>query len=257
MSVHETRLGHRPLRLSVPAGEPPAAGWPLLVLLDSDWVWPLEPPVPALDRCAVLLPGHGPAAGARERRTLDFTPPSPEGGLWPDPRHPEWQGGGAPAFLQALLGPLLRWAQGCTALDPARTSLFGHSYGGLFALYALRHQPDAFARIVCASPSLWWRDGFMTRQLDELHDHPPPQPVSLVMLVGSEEKRYAQPAPRDRTLPRTGGVSTLPAIRALAARLQGIPRLNVRLTILPGLSHGPVLHAAARQAIELAGRDAG
>ncbi|MFC3216819.1 alpha/beta hydrolase [Comamonas sp. JC664] len=37
-----------------------------------------------------------------------------------------------------------------------RQSLFGHSFGGLFALYALYERPQAFEAIVAASPSMEW-----------------------------------------------------------------------------------------------------
>ncbi|MGA0583331.1 MAG: hypothetical protein ACO2ER_05425, partial [Castellaniella sp.] len=130
MSLRETTLAARTpdarrLRLYVPDGEPPGNGWPLLILLDGDWIWPLDPPREGDAACAVLIPGHGgmrgPFApqpdgrdglnpGALARRALDFTPPAPDGGHWPDPRRPEWQCGGADAFLDALLGPMLSWA---------------------------------------------------------------------------------------------------------------------------------------------------
>src|SRR5690606_32628935 len=168
----------RRLRLYVPTGAPPGAGWPLLVLLDGDWVWPLQP-LPT--DCAVLIPGHdaGPAAAghaataqtsaaAQARRALDFTPPAPDGGRWPDPRRPAWQCGGADAFLDALLGPMLDWADAQAPLDPARRSLYGHSYGGLCVLYALTRHPGRFARMICASPSLWWQDGHLETLLDGL-----------------------------------------------------------------------------------------
>src|SRR3546814_6370767 len=38
--------------------------------------------------------------------------------------------------------------------DPDRQALFGHSFGGLFALHALYSKPQAFHSIVVASPSL-------------------------------------------------------------------------------------------------------
>ena len=193
MSLLETALAPgtpdaRRLRLHVPAGQPPRGGWPLLVLLDGDWVWPPDPPLPAAAACAVLIPGHGGRHGplpsllaargmpaqtgmqtqALARRALDFTPPAPGGGLWPDPRRPEWQCGGADAYLDALLGPMLDWAAAQTRLDPACLSLYGHSYGGLCALYALARHPGRFAHTICASPSLWWREGHIEALLDGL-----------------------------------------------------------------------------------------
>src|SRR5690606_14035029 len=214
MSLLETALAPgtpdaRRLRLHVPAGQPPRGGWPLLVLLDGDWVWPPDPPLPAAAACAVLIPGHGGRHGplpsllaargmpaqtgmqtqALARRALDFTPPAPGGGQWPDPRRPEWQCGGADAYLDALLGPMLDWAAAQTRLDPARLSLYGHSYGGLCALYTLTRHPGRFAHTICASPSLWWREGHIEALLDGLPDRLPADArVRLTLMAGTDER---------------------------------------------------------------------
>lgn len=39
---------------------------------------------------------------------------------------------------------------------PTDRALLGHSYGGLFAIYALEQRPALFQRTVAASPSLEW-----------------------------------------------------------------------------------------------------
>ncbi len=259
--LRETELaagtaGHairRRLRLHVPVGQPPAGGWPLLVLLDGDWVWPLTPAPEALARCAVLIPAHG-AQGSRDlaRRALDYTPPAPDGGRWPDPRVPEWQCGGADAFLQDVLGPMVDWAATQTAVDRERLALYGHSYGGLCALYALARKPGAFSHTLCASPSLWWRDGLVPDMLDGLRMSPPPRPVRLTLMAGTEERWHAQPADPRAPHARSGGVPTLPALRALAERLAGISNLDCRLELLEGVGHGEALPASARHSLALA-----
>ncbi|MBB6084059.1 alpha/beta hydrolase [Castellaniella defragrans] len=314
MSLRATVLaagapGARRLRLHVPAGAPPPRGWPLLVLLDGDWVWPLDPPTGHESACAVLIPGHGgmhgpvlprlsrqggPAqaglqAQALARRALDFTPPAPDGGRWPDPRRPEWQCGGADAFLDALLGPMLDWAGAQAPLDPRRLCLYGHSYGGLCALYALVRHPGRFAHTICASPSLWWRDGRIEALLDGLprslpadpaqapggpaspgdavspapggpdgagpstpRPHPAAPRVRLTLMAGTDERWY--PRPLDPTRPRrpADGIPTLPRLEALLDRLAGIPWLDCALERLDGTHHGDALRASARRAMALA-----
>lgn len=42
-----------------------------------------------------------------------------------------------------------------------RTALFGHSYGGLFALHALFTKPSSFDIYLAASPSIWWNNRFI------------------------------------------------------------------------------------------------
>ncbi|WP_322995699.1 alpha/beta hydrolase [Castellaniella sp.] len=261
MSLHATQLPGSPatgmarrLRLHTPDGPPPPQGWPLLTLLDGDWVWPLANQ--ALQHCAVLIPSHGPlgSAGpeALARRALDYTPPAPDGGHWPDPRTPQWQGGGAPAFLDALLGPMLAWARTQTRLDPARHALYGHSYGGLCALFALSHRADDFAHILCASPSLWWHDQAILKVLDRLEDHPPARPIRLTLMAGTDEHWYPQPANPHASHTRQHGIPTLPAMQVLMRKLACIPRLDCRLELLDQLGHGQVLPASAQRAIALA-----
>jgi predicted alpha/beta superfamily hydrolase len=41
-------------------------------------------------------------------------------------------------------------------IDSKDTSVLGHSFGGLFALYALLKAPDTFNRYIISSPSIWW-----------------------------------------------------------------------------------------------------
>ncbi len=281
MNLRETVLANgtpdaRRLRLHVPAGTSPRNGWPLLVLLDGDWVWPLDAPPEGAAACAVLIPGHGglhgpvlprwsqqgslassqavPRAQALAQRALDFTPPAPDGSHWPDPRQPEWQCGGADSFLAALLGPMLAWAAAQAPLDPARLNLYGHSYGGLCALYALVRHPGRFAHTICASPSLWWRDGRIEALLDGLpRALPAPSgPMRLTLMAGTDERWY--PLPPDPMHPRrpADGIPTLPRLEALRRRLSDTPWLDCALERLDGARHGDALRASTQRAVTLA-----
>lgn len=51
-------------------------------------------------------------------------------------------------------------------LDLSRQSLFGHSFGGLFTLWLLLTQPDAFANWIAASPAITWENSFLLGHLD-------------------------------------------------------------------------------------------
>jgi predicted alpha/beta superfamily hydrolase len=45
-----------------------------------------------------------------------------------------------------------------------REALFGHSYGGLFALHALFTRPSSFDTFIAASPSIWWNNQFILEE---------------------------------------------------------------------------------------------
>jgi uncharacterized protein len=64
-------------------------------------------------------------------------------------------------FIQHELIPLVETEyQG----EPSRRILAGHSFGGLFAAYALLREPELFDTYVINSPSLWYGDRFLFGQ---------------------------------------------------------------------------------------------
>jgi predicted alpha/beta superfamily hydrolase len=100
-------------------------------------------------------PMHEPLAEVtnkvRRLRIRDLTPVPDLAEGWEDE-----PGGGAPAFLTFLQSELIPLIEQEYRSDAAARVLAGHSAGGLFALYALFHQPDLFAGYSVASPSLYW-----------------------------------------------------------------------------------------------------
>lgn len=93
-------------------------------------------------------PGQGFAASST-RRTLDLTPTDIAADI---------PTGGAPEFLDFLRSELIPQIESEFHADPADRALMGHSFGGLFATYALLHGDGLFQRFVIASPSIWWDD---------------------------------------------------------------------------------------------------
>ncbi|KAF7595196.1 hypothetical protein BBP40_006940 [Aspergillus hancockii] len=96
---------------------------------------------------AIGYPLNGKLYDAR-RRSLDLTPPTQT----PIPGY-----GGADLFLDFIdnaVRPAVkaRFPQ----LSCSREALFGHSYGGLFALHALFTRPHSFDCYIASSPSIWW-----------------------------------------------------------------------------------------------------
>lgn len=71
--------------------------------------------------------------------------------------------GGAAAFLQTLEKQILPWVELHYKTNDDN-GLYGHSLGGLFSAYCLLQKPALFHRYSINSPSLWWRQGEMTKQ---------------------------------------------------------------------------------------------
>jgi len=83
-----------------------------------------------------------------QRRSLDLTPP----GSTPVEGY-----GGADEFLDFIEGPVRSAVrERLPKVSFSREALYGHSYGGLFALHALFTRPNAFDYYIASSPSIWW-----------------------------------------------------------------------------------------------------
>lgn len=229
-TVVNTGPGHR-LFLAVPRGTPPVKGWPILYLLDGNAAFDfLTPDLLALVP-GLMLAGVGYDTDrqfAREQRTLDFTAPDgPGDGIRPDPVHPGRMAGGAALFLDRLTGPLRQAAETAAPIDPARRSLWGHSFGGLFTLYALLTRPGSFARFASISPSIWWDEALIRRVADRAGRMTAPPP--LLAALGDREKRSGSDGP-----PPDGPA---PATMRFLAGLRDKTGLSPQIHVLPGLVH--------------------
>lgn len=77
-------------------------------------------------------------------------------------------------FIDTALRPWIRRVAFPQA-DFDRDALYGHSFGGLFVLYALTVRPDLFDTFLSASPALFFNDGYVfnhTEFLAPLVAHP-------------------------------------------------------------------------------------
>jgi len=150
----------------VPAVDAPAAGFPLVVAVDGNMVFPLLATVSAtfqLTGKAAIVVGVGyPTNEPSELmrlRTRDLTPPTPLERIPQRPGLPPVNladYGGAEDFYRFLQEELLPIVAEAYQTDPADRTLYGHSWGGLFTLGVLFKHPEAFRNFVASSPSIWW-----------------------------------------------------------------------------------------------------
>lgn len=145
-------------------GEPPEDGYPVLYVLDGNayfasfaqarWVQEFLP----VGKSIVVGVGYPTDEAWDVRRLNDYTAPL----LDPPPRQfrelAKYKSGARKQFLDFMTGKLRTEISRRYHTDPDRHSLFGHSLGGLFALYALYERPGAFHSIVAASPSMEWNE---------------------------------------------------------------------------------------------------
>jgi predicted alpha/beta superfamily hydrolase len=122
-----------------------------------------------------------------KRRSLDLTPPT---------ESPIPGAGGANVFLDFIeksVRPAVKAR--FPRITISREALYGHSYGGLFALHALFTRPTSFDCYIASSPSIWWNRRCILHSAqafldnDKASDEKSP---SLVVSWGSHEQNPPQ-----------------------------------------------------------------
>lgn len=261
-----------PYRIFVtrPAGEPPAEGWPMLYLTDGNACFPIAAAAHAIQspypKGTNIEPGIVVAIGYPTdapfdlvRRAWDLTPPP--GRTYPpySPGSPEVITGGAQQFLTFIETILKPHIASRFPVNSKRQTLFGHSFGGLFALYALFTEPERFNSYVAASPSIFWED---RRILEFEADLSLPEGIEKRVLHLSagefEADRLApfQESADDAKLRIETMKKTRTAFYAqeMADRLSAShsPNLIVRYETFPRENHLSTLPAAIGRALQIA-----
>jgi predicted alpha/beta superfamily hydrolase len=110
-------------------------------------------------------------------RDVDLSPTEDPGLL------PEGSGGG-PEFLDFIRRELIPLVELEFRANPADRALFGHSFGGLFALYALLEGQETFHRVIAASPSIGWDDRVIFQMESSYAESHKSLPVRLFLSSG-------------------------------------------------------------------------
>ena len=260
---------HYRIQLAIPRAAPPQAGYPLLAMLDGNAAFgaltdeQLAEMAESGRPLLIAALGYETPLGVDvEARAFDYTPPVPgEDPTWDD-RMRNRLGGGAAIFLDHYEHQVRPELQRRAPIDPARSTLWGHSYGGLLVLYTLFMRPRLFPRYAAADPSLWWHQGFIL----EAEQHAQPLPAGtteLLLMAGSAgtdvqaETRALRPGldpalvlaarERRRAVPPD-------ATERLAERLARRPGLAVNWQPFPGVTHGPMRPASIPPTLAFAAR---
>ena len=151
--------------IGIPKQPAPSGGFPVLYALDGNAAAAYldDAAFARLRKNPVILVLVAPDSSLRidrAQRAWDYTPPVSGQTCLHDPIDPALCNGGALGFFRLLTGkirPLV--TEAAPMQDVRRQTLWGHSYGGLFVLYAFLYAPQSFSRYVAADPSLWLRGG--------------------------------------------------------------------------------------------------
>lgn len=228
------------LLVRVPLTPPPPRGYPVIYVLDGDFLFgtasdialtiadPRRSPVVVaighglFDRMDVVARHSGRPAGIagpisladiggamNNLRFHDFTLP-----VAPGHRAPGWTGltpanvGGVDDFLKVIEQEIKPRVAGAVPVDPANQAIFGHSIAGLAVLRALLTEPGAFRTFIAASPSIWWDADAVLKNESQFGQAVSAGKVAprVLLTVGSEEP--------DSPNPPQSFIDSLPAERA-------------------------------------------
>ncbi|KAK3377263.1 Alpha/Beta hydrolase protein [Lasiosphaeria ovina] len=119
-------------------------------------------------------------------RFIDYKPPLPS------PENPQGTPSGADAFIEFVDGALRPFVRNTIFPNVAftRDAIFGHSFGGLFVVYALISHPGMFDTYLAASPALEVQNSSILDQVSARFGTGIPDSIS----VCSNTSRTSQPA---------------------------------------------------------------
>lgn len=222
-----SRAENRAYRIMVaqPEGDPPPSGYPVIYLLDGNSVFGTmvealrlqsrRPDKTGVSPAVIVGIGYETEASYSPDRFYDYTPlPNTELTHRSDgARLPEQ--GGAAAFFQFIEAELKPQIAGEFRIDPSRQTIFGHSLGGLFVLYALFTKPGAFRHYIAGSPSIHWNKEYLLEQERIFAARVQEKPVSVRLLLGFGEQEKSHVS------------RNAESARELAERLSSLTELGV------------------------------
>lgn len=234
-------LGTWRIQVAWPRGSAPAGGFPVLFVLDADMMFATVVEAARMQGQRSEVTGVAPAVivgigypggveEARRRRQEDLAPPVDGTG-------------GAELFLDFVQEDLKPLVRKCFPIDDGRTALFGHSLGGLFALYTLFSRAELFRSYVAASPSIWWHGQAILPYEHRFIARKITQPTRLMISVGALEQPRDDISEAQRE--RLRQADMVRRASAMADRLrEQKPDLVTAFVEFAGENHGSVVPAA-------------
>ena len=185
----------RSLLISKPAGYDNSTDrYPVLYLLDGETHFHFTTGIASFlaenDRIPKMLL-VGIVSGGRARRTHDLTPPS---AAEIDNRFSPGNGG-ADAFLSFMADEVIPFVDKTYRTRPYRM-LVGHSFGGLFGIYALITKPNLFGAYIAADPSLYWNNEAVVAQAESFFSNTKSLQADLYMAASSDSGKVPSAAAR-------------------------------------------------------------
>jgi predicted alpha/beta superfamily hydrolase len=188
--------------VTTPMTPRPEKGWAAVLATDGNYcagtlaytgLWAMAGEMPATVTVAVGYPLDStiPAMVARNRELTPVPWPewdAPYGELLGAPAPPS---GSADAFVAFVHDELMPFIEREVGVDPSEWTLAGHSFGGLFATYALLSRPGRCRRYLAVVSSFWWKKTLMFDRARAFAQAARPLNVSVYLAAGDHETTAA------------------------------------------------------------------
>lgn len=232
--------------LSQPEAPPPAAGYPVLYVLDGNAAFPVAAFLARGFASRREVTGHPQVlvVGIGYPGEADFDVPARLRDYTFSASRPEAVAtqGGADRLLDVIEQQIKPLVATQYPIDLSRQALFGHSLGGLFVLHTLFTRPASFSTYLASSPSIWWDGHRVMAALPRLADMPAGLRPRVQISVGALEDAPPQgQVPADMLALLASRTMVAPA-RLAAERLRALPGWHDRVIYheLADEDHGPV-----------------
>ena len=126
--------------------------------------------------------GYGSEEANDQKRNRDYTPTATEG-------VEDYETGGAEEFYQFLVQELLPEVQEKYAVNDDKATLLGHSYGGLFAVFAMFQNPatNPFDKFIPVATSYWYDSGILFEYEEAFANTYQDFPIKVYTTMGALE----------------------------------------------------------------------
>jgi predicted alpha/beta superfamily hydrolase len=180
------------------------ARWPTVYVLDGNWYYGMvtdiiRPMAWCGSTSDAIVVGIGYAEDTNPieafrvsftRRNIDLTPVRDEAEEKSmEERHKRpVPSGDAGGFLQFIQDELIPMVEKTYRADPSRRILVGHSYGGLFGLFAMLEAPGLFATLIIGSPTLSYGNRYTFQREEAFAQEHRRLPAKVYLFAGELEE---------------------------------------------------------------------
>lgn len=229
---------------AVPAEPAPKDGYPVIYMVDGNRMLPIAANLMAENaKLKAVLVGIGYPTQDKDEivklRYFDFTPPTPQEAIVG--RSKDVKTGGRDAFFDFIANQVKPEIENRFPIDKSKQSLFGHSLGGLFTLYALFNHTDSFQTFAAADPSIWWNGRSILKDKELFVTSFTSNPHAIRLLIEASGKRTRHPGQTAQDVERMKKLRGGPSGKDIYDELSKLPQMETAFHRFDDENHGSMI----------------